>query len=302
MHTTISKRFLPIFILFALPTYASSIGVYVSVSDLYAGDASYASGPGISIYNGGGLKTSGLTQYDTFSSSVSQPGATTASMSISSNVNANTQESSSSYASLASGIMRSQVATVTTGSSRAITDQTLADTATFTVNGAPSAQIQVNVHLDGKATGVGKNAGQETNDLHFTFGGSFQWEGYVSNNGSTGISHNGASGYVPPYGWDSYTFSNETVTGFDFVGLYTVTNGQTVNFGDDFSLDCSSGALCDFSNTSRFSLTLPSNVNFSSGSGVLLTQSPSATPEPGTMLLFIPALTAVVFAARRKKA
>ena len=301
MQTQILQRLLPAFLFVSFQASAGSIGVYVSVADIYAGSANYATGPGITVYSNGGLNTD-LTQYDRFSSTVTQPGATTAGLTISSNVSAVTQESSTAYSSLGSGIMRSTVNTLASSYSRATTDQIMNDTATFTVSNAPSAQIQVIAHLSGIVTGVGLNAGQEANEEQFSFGGSFIWSAYVSNNGSSGFGHNGASGYTPPYGWDSYQFTNESVTGFDFVGLYTVTNGQTVGLRSDLSLDCSAGATCDFSNTSRFSLVLPSNVSFTSGSGVLLTQVPSATPEPGTLALALPGLALAALAWRRKKA
>ena len=306
MTPRIHKRFLPVFLLCALPASASSVGVYVSASNFYCGDASYATAPGISIYSGGGLNynpDSNCT--NTFSSTATQPGATTAGLVFASNSirDANTQESSTSYASLASGIMRSQISTIATSYSRAITGQILKDSVTFAVSGAPTAQIQVNAHLSGGATGVGPGAGQETNSLNFGFGGgSFQWEAFVSSNGKTGISENGASGYVPPSGWDSYQFTNESVTGFDFSGLLTVSDGQKAGFFENLSLDCSNGAVCDFSNTSRFSLSLPSNVSFTSDSGVLLTAPTTATPEPGTIALILPTLAAAAFAWRRKKA
>ena len=306
MTPRIHKRFLPVFLLCALPASASSVGVYVSVANLYCGDASYATAPGITIYNGGGISYSPDSNCaNTFSSTATQLGVTTAGLVFASNSirDANTQESSTSYASLASGIMRSQISTIATSYSRAITGQILKDSVTFAVSGAPTAQIQVNAHLSGGATGVGPGAGQETNSLNFGFGGGgFQWYAFVSNNGNTGISQNGASGYVPPSGWDSYQFTNESVTGFDFSGLLTVSDGQKAGFFENLSLDCSNGAVCDFSNTSRFSLSLPSNVSFTSDSGVLLTAPTTATPEPGTIALILPTLAAAAFAWRRKKA
>lgn len=224
MQLNAFKRLYPLFVLFALPAPASTFGVFTKVSSVDAGDLAYATAPGIAVGYGGGLLTN-ITQYETsYSSTVTQPGATTAGLAISSVYNQNTADSATAYASLASGIMRSQIgASSPTGGG--ITDQILQDSATFTVAGAPTSQIQVNAHLSGIATGVGLNAGQEANSLDFSLGGSFRWTAFVSNNGSSLASHFGPGGYYAPSGWDSYEFTNETVTGFDFTGLYTVTNG-----------------------------------------------------------------------------
>ncbi len=299
MQLNVFKWLYPLFVLLALPASASTFGVFTKVSSGDAGDLEYATAPGIAVGYGGGLVTN-ITQYElSYSSTVTQPGATTAGLAISSVYNQNTADSATAYASLASGIMRSQIGAVT---GVGITDQILQDSATFTVVGAPTSQIRVNAHLSGIATGVGLNAGQEANSLDFSLGGSFRWTAFVSNNGSSLASHFGPGGYYAPSGWDSYQFTNETVTGFDFTGLYTVTNGQPVTFREDFGLDCSGGAACDFSHTSSFSLVLPSNTSFTSASGVLLTQAGTATPEPGTMLLIVPGIAAAVLVRRRKSA
>ena len=102
------------------------------------------------------------------------------------------------------------------------------------------------------------------------------------------------------FGWLTSSFSNQTASGFDFTGTFTITNGMSSLFLAGLSETCSGGALCDFSNTASFSMILPSDVTWTSDSGVLFSQQQTApTPEPGTFGMAGVVLTAVGILRRR---
>lgn len=100
--------------------------------------------------------------------------------------------------------------------------------------------------------------------------------------------------------WLTSSFSNQSATGYDFTGTFTITDGMSGLFYATMQMNCQGGALCDFSNTASFSLTLPSDVQLTSDSGVLFTQPQSSAPEPGTIVVVGTALTIVGLLRRRK--
>jgi hypothetical protein len=55
----------------------------------------------------------------------------------------------------------------------------------------------------------------------------------------------------------------------------------------------------DFSHTSRVSLTLPSDVTFTSDSGAFLTPNTTATPEPASLMLLGLGVDRVAVACRK---
>ena len=66
----------------------------------------------------------------------------------------------------------------------------------------------------------------------------------------------------------------------------TVTAGQLLNLDATLSTGLvANGRTVDFSNTATAFLILPTGVTFTSQSGVFLTQTPTAVPEPATILL-----------------
>jgi hypothetical protein len=87
--------------------------------------------------------------------------------------------------------------------------------------------------------------------------------------------------------------TNESVTGFHFHGTLSVTNGETIPLLMSLQLGCSSGEICDLSHTAALSFGLPSDVTFTSDSGVLLTQTGSAVPEPASFALMGTVLVAL---------
>ena len=94
-------------------------------------------------------------------------------------------------------------------------------------------------------------------------------------------------------GWNSTDFTNQAATGFDFTGTLSVTNGELLLVGMGLSRAPRGGASSDFSNTASIGVSLPGNASFTSDSGVFLTQSPVATPEPA-MFVFAAIAMAVM--------
>jgi hypothetical protein len=82
-------------------------------------------------------------------------------------------------------------------------------------------------------------------------------------------------------GWVSESASAPSLSSFAFQGILS---GQGATFTDTidlkFQLACS-GETCDYSHTGIVSLALPSNVTYTSASGVFLT---APTPEPATWM------------------
>jgi hypothetical protein len=85
-------------------------------------------------------------------------------------------------------------------------------------------------------------------------------------------------------GWNTFSFTNNTQTGFNFTGTLTVTNGEVVPIQFLQQIDCGDGTICDYSQTGQISLTLPSDVTYTSASGVFLTET-SGVPEPSSLAL-----------------
>lgn len=168
------------------------------------------------------------------------------------------------------------------------------DTLHYTItDAAPSAVGTFHAHLDGSIGLEGGNGNYSLTDS-FIFGpGSGCW------GSQTGLTP-GPCG-SQNYGWLTSSFSNQTATGFDFTGTFSITDGSSGLFLAALQLGCSGGALCDFSNTASFSLTVPSNVTWTSDSGVLFSQQQSAVPEPATFGIAGLALAALGILKRRSR-
>lgn len=195
----------------------------------------------------------------------------------------------------------------TTTSITSVAEASFVDNLTFSIlNGAPSAQVTLAAHMDGTRQFFANN-GSSTNILSLVLTNSaFSFVGSKPNAETPGtFGHNGPSGVTAPYGWDSYSFTNESENGFDFTGVFTVTNGQQVSLRMALGLDCRGGALCNFANTSTVGLTLPSNVTYSSASGVFLSSAPQGggadVPEPSQVVLVAIGLFGMVGTARRRR-
>ncbi len=128
----------------------------------------------------------------------------------------------------------------------------------------------MHVHLDGSTTALGYG-----NQFIFSMGGAAFSYGMTSNPPAFGESQ--------VSGWQTFSFTNKSATGFDFDGTLIALDGGAFGTQVSLVLDCTSGG-CAFDHTAILSLGLPSNLTFTSDSGVFLTQS---VPEPATLSLMV---------------
>ena len=209
----------------------------------------------------------------------------------------------SSSASLDQGVLRNYSdtqggvggcgGTCTTTGGRMIAESLMSDNVHFTItDAASSAIVTLHAHLGGAITPEG-TSGDNYNILdQFILGGSGCWGSATGLGAQPCLSQN--------FGFLTSSFTNQSATGFDFTGTFQVTNGATDPFFAALNVDCQGGTNCDFSHTASFSLTLPSDVTFTSDSGVLFSQNPvAATPEPGMFGLAAMALLCMVVLRRR---
>ena len=89
-------------------------------------------------------------------------------------------------------------------------------------------------------------------------------------------------------------------TNTKFIATYQLT-GATVDtdFFDVLSTSCGDGVTCDFSHTAKVKFVLPTNVSFTSDSGVFLTQA--AVPEPTTWAMMLVGVGGLGAVARRRR-
>lgn len=85
--------------------------------------------------------------------------------------------------------------------------------------------------------------------------------------------------------------------------LLVPTGSATIHIEALLSVDCRTGAICDFGNTSTFRFgNLPAGLSFTSESGVFLTDTgaPGAVPEPQSLVLAGLALALLARRSRRR--
>jgi hypothetical protein len=249
---------------------AGPVGICI-LSGAYGGGsvvstAQYASAAGVGGCAGGfntSIVTGGSVNPTTLAA-----GLTAATLTVTQSTNLGGDSVAISTADLGQGILRD----FANGRVRATAESVFSDNLHFTVTNASSATLTLHAHLDGQL-GLSGNSPNYSILEQFGLGGSGCW------GSATGL------GFQPclsqNFGFLTSSFTNQSATGFDFTGTFQVTNGATDPFFAALQIDCSGGATCNFSNTASFSLTLPSNVTFTSDSGVLFTQT-SSTPEPAT--------------------
>jgi hypothetical protein len=183
----------------------------------------------------------------------------------------------SSYASanLATGTVRAQAAgdsTIVNGPfGVGVGSAEIFDVLTFTIAGAgPTTvtDITVDYNLDGTIS-FGSFAQHNATDALF-FGSALTE--FSSDTAQT---------------WASANFISSSPTDGVFQGVYALV-GSSVTLDVDLKLNlgCEDGCSEDFSNTSQIGLVLPSNVSFTSNSGVFLTQSGSV-PEPSSWAMML---------------
>jgi hypothetical protein len=95
----------------------------------------------------------------------------------------------------------------------------------------------------------------------------------------------------PTTGWVSSSFTQSiNADSGTFHGVFAVPAGiSTDSLNAYFDLGCFQ-ATCDFTHTGVLSFGGLNGVSFTSGSGVLLTQSGAAVPEPGGWILMMAGL------------
>ncbi len=168
----------------------------------------------------------------------------------------------------------------------------VADTLHFLISGASPqtvTTIGVAFHVDGVIDAF-TPAGDSIADLSAVLqlgGGYFQ--GNILSNVSSGYAPVLTEG-PPPSGWLTQSLSPNAPGDFTFHGTLALT-GATQDLGVYESLFglCGLGTACDYSHTASLSFTLPSNVSFTSDSGVFLTQPIGApgVPEPASWSLML---------------
>jgi hypothetical protein len=103
--------------------------------------------------------------------------------------------------------------------------------------------------------------------------------------------------------WDSYTLT-QAGDGFLFSGVYALRGASTsVDIGEFLDVQCGNGAACDYDSTAAFSFDLPSNVTFTSASGVFLTRAGAdgGVPEPAVWAMMLLGFGGVGATLRRRR-
>lgn len=280
----------------------------------YAGPASGAENNGISYYSPSlpnSVTPDGLTLPTigtwTYSPGLDVPGFTAASGSVSYQ---NSGYSSASTADIPSGSVGVSAVSINQGlaNSAATATASLADRVTFHVPNGGTAVVDVLVNMDGTVTGAGPSlSGSVGTSMAFSLGGVFQYYSAIYGGYSTS-GFGGSSGYSPPQGWgppgtseadqSSYYTGWTTPTGFSFDGKLYVTDGQTFNLDMFLQTTVEGGATADFLDPVQLSFGLPSDVSFTSASGVLLTAN--VVPEPSTWAMMLAGFAGLGFAVHRK--
>jgi hypothetical protein len=202
--------------------------------------------------------------------------------------------SASSYANLATGKIGATVTADYFESGYAISE--FRDTLAFTIVGANEAtvtNITVSFLLDGSLL-YGPAGSSIENQFNFGNGrGLISYNGSDSNNFQTLSAAN----------WVSYDFGAATSGFTRFTGVYALTgSAATIGIRDYLRAETAHLGSVLYSNTSAFSLVLPSNVTYTSASGVFLTggAGPGGVPEPATWAMLLTGFGLIGSAARRR--
>lgn len=183
--------------------------------------------------------------------------------------------------------------------SQGVADAQLNDLLTFNVAGATSStvtDIGVTFTVDGTVIpGTVPPGGGVESEYNMKLGlGTID---YVYDTASTNPNQ-----IVLNENWVSSSITSESPDSFIFTGVYALTGASDpLSIQELLTLNCLGNTSCDVSHTGAVSFTLPSNVTFTSESGVFLTQPiTAATPEPSyAVVAGIGFLGLVVFGRRR---
>jgi len=216
-----------------------------------------------------------------------------------SNPNSFGQGSASTYADLASGKLggSSQGDYARQGYTTAVFNDRL----TFNIAGASPTtvtHIAVSFSIDGHMVYSGLPFSETVLTGDLRFGSGFARLVY----GSSAVPLADEGGWVSG-AWDAP--ADGGLLGYNgaymnnFAGIYALVGASpTLDVRAALGTRASSISSATFGNTAAFQMSLPSNVTYSSASGVFL----SPVPEPGTWVLLLAGLVATSAAARRRRA
>jgi hypothetical protein len=291
---------------------ASSAFSYVSVyADAEAGGITngYDSASGLATHGGG------ANQSWTFTSTPSTNilGLTSASVATTftgfdPQNGSQANDSSSASANLATGIMRTYAQGYCSGTGFAANacgdGQALAemqDLVTFTNTTGQTQDITVSFAFDGTA-----GSSLEHISAFFCFGASGNCEGNPNGSGPHGpiggppvfqftedcidgnCGNPNPTTVMPTGGYVSSSVTGANTTTEDFTGVFAVPTGTSTDALNAWiEISCGLGDTCDFSHTATFGMSTVNGVSFTSASGVLLTQTGSATPEPASWAMML---------------
>jgi hypothetical protein len=308
--------------LLAGPTKGAAID-YVTVNSQIGGAPSitYDSMFGLSVASG----SPNITVFSSGSTpSTNVLGLTAASNSLGAFIfdaqnNRTATASASSYANLATGTIGAGAAgtpfagNVGLGSAAAVAQ--MQDSITFNNTSGQTANIDVYWTFDGTAQIA--NAGSAV-DILFCLGSGAVCQGNplsipphgpvsageffrLHDSLGLGLPSDPFINEPTTFGWVSGTFTPSiNADSGTFHGVFAVPTGVSTDSLNAYIALSNSGTTSDFTHTGTLSFGNLNGVSFTSASGVLLTQTPAAVPEPGNWILMMAGLGLIGLAKWRK--
>ncbi len=222
------------------------------------------------------------------------------------------QSSASTYANLATGKLGAVGST--DYYQTAFTAARFVDTLNFNVAGADAStvtNIVVKFQLDGGlstpradgASGLGTPTAFISDNFGFgaaNAGVSFDQSAANSRYGAFEQTLNTRNGQT---GWISYSWDTISPGLTQFTGIYALSGiSQTLGISNSLSGYTSTGGRFSYGSTSSLNFVLPSNVTFTSASGVFLTGLSATVPEPGTWAMMLAGFGLAGGLMRRRRA